>query len=347
MRKLNALQQLKEGSQPFIKFPSGSIPLSTYNNPKLYGYLWPTLFPYGVGMMEGNGPNLDNSVGFHKIDMRSHISHLLQSGPNHRFQTHLSFIFVVNNILQRRETSFNAKLAVKKSWFPCVQSLLGKISNTTVAEYTEKLKKNPFAHAETEGEKAATQLMKYVSYIGDHIPGSMSEVQDLREEMFSLVHTNGIPHIFLTLNPSDTNNPIAQVLAGRDIDLDRFFHDLKPGSENIERTTSVAQNPVAGAQFFHITVQNLLDILLGLKRANRKGIFGEVSVYYGVVEAQGRGSLHIHLLLWLEKGLSPKDIKQKCDSDPVWLRKLLQWYDDVFSQNLPKNTHIYARRGNV
>ncbi|KAJ3889852.1 hypothetical protein GG344DRAFT_50865, partial [Lentinula edodes] len=52
MRKLNALQQLKEGSQPFIKFPSGSIPLSTYNNPKLYGYLWPTLFPYGVGMME-------------------------------------------------------------------------------------------------------------------------------------------------------------------------------------------------------------------------------------------------------------------------------------------------------
>ncbi|KAJ3889851.1 hypothetical protein GG344DRAFT_27764, partial [Lentinula edodes] len=90
-------------------------------------------------------------------------------------------------------------------------------------------------------------------------------------------------------------------------------------------------------------VQNLLNILLGLKRANRKGIFGEVSVYYGVVEAQGRGSLHIHLLLWLEKGLSPKDIKQKCDSDPVWLRKLLQWYDDVFSQNLPKNTHIYVQ----
>ncbi|KAJ4492075.1 hypothetical protein C8J55DRAFT_407994, partial [Lentinula edodes] len=103
-------------------------------------------------------------------------------------------------------------------------------------------------------------------------------------EMFSLVHTNGIPHIFLTLNPRDTNNPIAQVLAGRDIDLDRFFHDLKPGAENIERTISVAQDPVAGAQFSHIIVQNLLNILLSLKRANQKGIFGEVSAYYGVVE---------------------------------------------------------------
>ncbi|KAJ3871462.1 hypothetical protein F5051DRAFT_340853, partial [Lentinula edodes] len=52
MRKLSALQHLKRSNKPFIKFPSGSTPLSTYKNPKLYAYLWPTLFPYGVGMME-------------------------------------------------------------------------------------------------------------------------------------------------------------------------------------------------------------------------------------------------------------------------------------------------------
>ncbi|KAL1698256.1 hypothetical protein EV121DRAFT_218453, partial [Schizophyllum commune] len=48
MRKLDALQQLKRG-YPFIKYPGGSFPLPTRQNPDVFGHLWPTLFPYGVG----------------------------------------------------------------------------------------------------------------------------------------------------------------------------------------------------------------------------------------------------------------------------------------------------------
>ncbi len=29
------------------------------------------------------------------------------------------------------------------------------------------------------------------------------------------------------------------------------------------------------------------------------GVFGRVRAYFGAVEAQGRGSLHLHMLLWL------------------------------------------------
>ncbi|THU76457.1 hypothetical protein K435DRAFT_579015, partial [Dendrothele bispora CBS 962.96] len=264
--------------------PSGSTPLPTRNNPKLFGYLWPTLFPYGVGMMENEDARSNDTIGFRSVDMKTHVSHLLQSGPNRRFQTHLSFIFVMGNIIQRRQTSFNAKLAVKRSWFPRVEALLDKVSDSTIESYTEKLKLNPYAQAETEGEKAAADLVKYVNYVADHIPGSMAEIQEMREEMFSTVNTDGLPHIFLTLNPTDTNNPIAQVLAGRDLDLDKFFDDLKPGAENLERSSFIAQNPIAAAEFFHTSVKILLEILLGTKRQNRKGIFGEVSVYYGVVE---------------------------------------------------------------
>ncbi|KAJ3884809.1 hypothetical protein GG344DRAFT_8243, partial [Lentinula edodes] len=90
-------------------------------------------------------------------------------------------------------------------------------------------------------------------------------------------------------------------------------------------------------------VKNLLHILLGTKRQNRKGVFGEVAVYYGVVEAQGRGSLHIHLLIWLEHGLSPNEIKCKCKSDPKWAQYLTDWYDDVFSQNIPTQTQKYIQ----
>ncbi|KIK55940.1 hypothetical protein GYMLUDRAFT_145133, partial [Collybiopsis luxurians FD-317 M1] len=70
------------------------------------------------------------------------------------------------------ETSFNAKLAVKKSLSPRVNALLNKISSSTVETFTEKLNKNPFAHPETEGEKAAPTLLRYVNYVAEHVPGS-------------------------------------------------------------------------------------------------------------------------------------------------------------------------------
>ncbi|THU82711.1 hypothetical protein K435DRAFT_808074 [Dendrothele bispora CBS 962.96] len=184
------------------------------------------------------------------------------------------------NIIQRKQTSFNAKLAVKRSLFPRVEALLDK--------------------AETEGEKAAADLLKN--------PGD-------EREMFSTVVTDGLPHIFLTLNPTDTNNPIAQVLAGRDLDLDKFFDDLKPGAENLEHSSSITLNPIAAAEFFHPSVKILLEILLlGTKRQNRKGIFGEVSVYYGVVEAQESsktGMMMYSLIICLKELMSILELQIK------------------------------------
>ncbi|KAJ7337000.1 hypothetical protein DFH08DRAFT_621808, partial [Mycena albidolilacea] len=48
-RKLDALRKLKKQETGFMKFPSGNTPLSTSKNPRVFGWLWPTLFPYGVG----------------------------------------------------------------------------------------------------------------------------------------------------------------------------------------------------------------------------------------------------------------------------------------------------------
>ncbi|KAF8130096.1 hypothetical protein K438DRAFT_1643972, partial [Mycena galopus ATCC 62051] len=75
-------------------------------------------------------------------------------------------------------------------------------------------------------------------------------------------------------------------------------------------------------------------------RLNGVGLFGKVRVYYGVVEAQGRGSLHIHLLIWLAHGLSPLEIK-KIIEDPEFLQKAFRWYEDVISHDIPENTVPY------
>lgn len=96
-------------------------------------------------MMENDSVRSNDAVGFREIKMKTHVAHLLTSGSDRRFQTHLSYIFVVNNIMQRWTTSFNAKLAVKRSWFPRVDGLLAKITESTIENYSNKLKNNPFA----------------------------------------------------------------------------------------------------------------------------------------------------------------------------------------------------------
>jgi hypothetical protein len=111
-------------------------------------------------MMEYKSISLNQEAPFRKVDLKTHVSHLLLSGADRRFQTHLSFLFVMGNLLQRRQAGFNAKLAVKRSWFPKVNKLFQQITPDTVSTYQEKLKKNPFAKAESSGEKAASELMR-------------------------------------------------------------------------------------------------------------------------------------------------------------------------------------------
>ncbi|KAJ7359404.1 hypothetical protein DFH08DRAFT_621607, partial [Mycena albidolilacea] len=50
-RKIEALRQLKAGAA-FTKTSTKADTLSTHDNPNVYGMLWPTLFPYGVGMFD-------------------------------------------------------------------------------------------------------------------------------------------------------------------------------------------------------------------------------------------------------------------------------------------------------
>ena len=66
----------------------------------------------------------------------------------------------------------------------------------------------------------------------------------------------------------------------------------------------VAQNPVIQAQFFDLIFRAVIDHILGFRRTDHIGILGQVQTYYAVVEAQGKGTLHAHTLVWLTDGTS-------------------------------------------
>ncbi|KIJ44906.1 hypothetical protein M422DRAFT_97732, partial [Sphaerobolus stellatus SS14] len=248
----------------------------------VWGSLWPTLFPYGIGMFEDR-IHRTQGLGLRHINLKSHVKHYL-SLTDQRFQKHTSFMFVMMNIIQRRTSSYQCRLAFKRSWFPKVTSALDKINTLGLSELISKLKKDPHVKPDNECETAAFELLRYVQYVSNDISGSTAEVHAMWEEIRSVIRSRGLPQLYVTINPADFHNPIAQVLAGRDINLDEFFDKVEGNTEAFIRARTFAENPVVAARFFKLIIDAFTGILLGHDRPDKVGIFGKVDSYYGVVE---------------------------------------------------------------
>ncbi|KAJ7079215.1 hypothetical protein C8R43DRAFT_862269, partial [Mycena crocata] len=68
------------------------------------------------------------------------------------------------------------------------------------------------------------------------------------------------------------------------------------------------------------------------------GIFGKVKAYYGTVEAQGRGSLHCHMMVWCTGSLNPNEIKAKAlaeDGGVDFQKRLIAFMEDTISTSVP------------
>ncbi|KAH9848178.1 hypothetical protein C2E23DRAFT_710553, partial [Lenzites betulinus] len=67
------------------------------------------------------------------------------------------------------------------------------------------------------------------------------------------------------------------------------------------------------------------------------GVLGNVKAYYGCVEAQGRGTLHCHMMVWIEGGLSPNDLQQRLKGEDgvEFGQRLIHFLDDVISNDVP------------
>ena len=94
---------------------------------------------------------------------------------------------------------------------------------------------------------------------------------------------------------------IAQVLSGQDISLDHLAKlDERPSE------AAITSDPYTSASFFHFMINAILRELLGIRGYKRgqsiqreKGVLSIIEAYMGTVEAQGQGTLHLHMVLWL------------------------------------------------
>ncbi|KAG2750956.1 hypothetical protein P692DRAFT_20847043 [Suillus brevipes Sb2] len=176
------------------------------------------------------------------------------------------------------------------------------------------------AHEEAKKEPLSNpvirSLKKHLSAVRVNVIGTDESRISIRAYIWGMTILRNPPSLWLTINPTDTHDPIVQVFAGEDIDLDSF--DRTGGPDSAERAKIVADDPYAAAKFFHFVVCAVFEELMGItvhkhKRVDhitrREGIFGTVEGYIGTVEAQGRGTLHLHTLIWLRG--APSSVQRK------------------------------------
>jgi hypothetical protein len=294
-----------EGGEGAYAIKHGSEPVNTFgydpkrgriNEPNYWENTFPTIFPYGCGGFESKHT---------LISLREHVRWALRY-HDRRFRLHATLPFVTFSIMQRREALLSARIQMKRSDFQREAALLQSVTKEKMLKASEQ---------ESKGlsitDPAIKALLKHMRAVAGHVKATDASRIRLRSMMWSMSYALNPPNLWITINPDDIDSPIVQMLTGADIDLDKFLSSDGPSKS--ERGYKVAADPFAAAEYFNIIMNAFTRSLLGLKTVRgrnitKRGIFGDVKAYFGIVESQGRGTLHMHMLIWLDNSPDGKSL---------------------------------------
>ena len=284
-----ALQNL----QGTMIVPHGQNPLTDYNNPLLWLGSYPWLFPYGLG-----GPEAPRKTS---LSLRMYIRHLLLYAEDH-FKLDIAFKFHVFNVLQKRSVSLHTSLLLKSPQSSYIKDNISNLNHSTLIKLLEAVEKKV-----SPVDPRIKVLLDNLSSTGAKIDGSPYCKKGSRREIFGLMTQFGMASYFVTVSPTSIHSPIVSFLAGKEIDIDNLNISELPST--YERAKLAADDPVSVAQFFNITIDAFTAYLLGYHQHNG-GILGKVAAFYGCIEEEGSGTLHIHMLVWLDGFSSRNQIEE-------------------------------------
>jgi hypothetical protein len=209
---------------PDLIIHRSSAAIPKYNNPDLLPGMFPTLFPLGIG-------GFDNARRLTNLSFPMQVNALLDV-PDKSFRRHDSYIFVVLNIMQRRAAHLHTHFTVRKLQFDSITKSLTSVSSDVLQSLVNHLQHEGKIGTLNAEEQHAMNLLNHVNTISAHIPGSQASKIFTRNKIRSYFSEFGLPHIYFTLNPRVTHNPIFQVMVGDlSVDLTQRFPFLAPGRE--------------------------------------------------------------------------------------------------------------------
>jgi hypothetical protein len=303
-----------EDEDDVFMIPRSHIPINDCFNPELLLGLYPTLFPYGCGAPQC----LSRPI---PVSLEQHIRYLL-AYDDQRFEKHHSFMFVLFNILQRRQACRNATLMASRPYFQTAANDLQTLTSKEIESALITIGKKTFSSVDNP---RINTLMNQIKAVGGSVMGSAYSRSSLRNQIHALIFNQGLPSIFMTINPADIHSRVALYFAGVDLDLDKIIPETIPST--YERAQIIASHPVATGRFFNVLISSILKCMV------EKGVLGPIKAYFGTVENQGRGSLHLHILMWLDHDLTPSQLKESVQNEE-FRRGLLNYLEDIIKQDL-------------
>lgn len=326
--KLRALRWAKEGHS-YVRSKTGSGFVKDFDSPHLLAWMWPKLDPFGLGGFADQCRDIP-------VDMRTQVRHLLMLHDS-PFAKDPTFAFTCYNILRKREVWRSVRFRVKASQQRRVLNDLLNIDPETLKSMEERYFKDDKYRPHGEEEERVVRTLKKLNFVVGDAHGTAGYKLRCRNQIRSMIYSLSTPALFGTLNPFDLAHPLVHLLAGNEIDLD----DAVRGDwelDSFRRAVTVAKNPAAAAEFFHIAVTSFIENVLRFGKDD--GLFGKCTGYYGMVETQGRGTLHVHFLIWLDGNLSPQALRDRMASDPEYKARLFAWMEDIIKNHLPNQTEV-------
>ena len=222
--------------------------------------------------------------------------------------------------------------------------------------------------------KAASQVLRTVlpvlEVVNKKAHGGALDAGRVKSHMLAMATHFGSGTVFFTISPDDINNPKSFRLAQRTIgtnslpcvvsDEQEFLTTMMDDSTIMEvgtipfpvnytaRAKAAVDNPVATTLEYMALMDNVLEILIGVTRNEKKkrtqyflqgskGVFGYLNAGEGVNEVQARLALHLHIILF--GGLRPK-LLEHASTIKVICKTVALALNEMYCAELPREVHI-------
>ncbi|XP_044717360.1 PIF1-like helicase domain-containing protein [Hirsutella rhossiliensis] len=285
---------------------------------------FPTLLPFGFG----DETAARDLLSSRNMSLRTWAGIVLRRHGG-RFATHAIFSFLVFNMDVRSRNRRVSMLSVTRKNFPEVERIVQSLTADRLA--AARLELESLGKTTDDGVK---ELLRCLSLYGYRQPMSRELRLSMRRKIQSLILCRGVPAIWFTLNPNDITNPVKLRLAAyrtRDPEAAEAF--LRSLDMAFKRARLAISDPLSSAEFFHREMTLFFENYV---RVGEESVFGRISHYYGAVETNERGALHVHGLLWLQGNahLSSMLVDIHGEDQAAYRERIVRYVDSVFSEDL-------------
>jgi len=323
-------------SEPFIVVSRGEE-FADSSVSRFFAKTFPTLFPVANGgPRQAEESNVDVAIESNAM-ARKFVSsrnmsletwaRLVLQRHGGRFANHHVFAFLVFNMMVKSRNRRVSMLSVTRKNFADVERIVRSLSVERLERAKKELKDLP-----KSTDEAVNKLLSCLSLYGLRQPMSREDRLSMRRKLKSLIIRYGFPAIWFTLNPNDITNPVKLRLAAyRSREPEEAEEFLRSLDLAYKRARLAISDPVGSAIFFHREISMFFEHYV---QTGQDSVFGRISQYFGAVETNERGALHVHGLLWLQGNMNLgtilKDVVK--EGQEAYREAIIQYVDSVFTE---------------